>query len=247
MICVFQIRASKGEDEVDELMTKARQLETELDLTTEKLAIATLQLEEKEKLLADTELEMNALNRRVSGLEEALEITETKMVQAVSKLDKAATASDDSERAKKVFQCKAEEDDKRIAGLEKELKEARDKAEAADATYDDASKKLAQCEADLDKAEERADVGETKIIELEEELRVVANNLKSLEVENFLQRRICDSKATFLFLSGCWGEGEPEGEDVQGADQDPECQAEAGRGQGWVCWQVCPETAEGGA
>merc|ERR1711971_50288 len=120
-----RIRASKGEDEVDELMTKARQLETELDLTTEKLAIATLQLEEKEKLLADTELEMNALNRRVSGLEEALEITENKMVQAVGKLDKAATASDDSERA---------------------------------------------------------DVGETKIIELEEELRVVANNLKSLEV-----------------------------------------------------------------
>ena len=40
----LQIRASKGEDEVDELMTKARQLETELDLTTEKLAIATLQV-----------------------------------------------------------------------------------------------------------------------------------------------------------------------------------------------------------
>merc|ERR1711942_496532 len=162
--------------------TKARQLETELDLTTEKLGIATLQLEEKEKLLADTELEMNALNRRVSGLEEALEITEGKMVQAVAKLDKAATASDDSERAKKVFQCKAEEDDKRIAGLEKELKDARDKAEAADATYDEVAKKLAQCEADLEKAEERADTGETKIVDLEEELRVVANNLKSLEV-----------------------------------------------------------------
>merc|ERR1712113_394089 len=37
-------------------------------------------------------------------------------------------------------------------------------------------------EADLDRAEERADTGETKIIELEEELRVVGNNLKSLEV-----------------------------------------------------------------
>merc|ERR1712205_48614 len=35
---------------------------------------------------------------------------------------------------------------------------------------------------DLDRAEERADTGETKIIELEEELRVVGNNLKSLEV-----------------------------------------------------------------
>merc|ERR1719384_970312 len=37
-------------------------------------------------------------------------------------------------------------------------------------------------ESDLDRAEERADTGETKIIELEEELRVVGNNLKSLEV-----------------------------------------------------------------
>merc|ERR1712137_1479338 len=36
-------------------------------------------------------------------------------------------------------------------------------------------------EADLERAEERA-TGETKIVELEEELRVVGNNLKSLEV-----------------------------------------------------------------
>merc|ERR1712226_490502 len=85
-----RIRASKGEDEVDELMTKARQLETELDITAERLGIATLQLEEKEKLV--------------------------------------------------------------------------------------------QCESDLEKTEERAETGETKLVELEEELRVVDNNLKSLEV-----------------------------------------------------------------
>merc|ERR1719150_1044728 len=101
---------------------------------------------------------MNALTRRVSGLEEDLEKTEEKMVAAVAKLDKAGTAADDSERAKKVFQSKADEDEKRIIALEKDLKEA------------------------IEKAEERADVGETKILELEEELRVVANNLKSLEV-----------------------------------------------------------------
>merc|ERR1711981_158340 len=92
-----RLRASKAEDEVDELVTKSRQLETELDLTAEKLGIATLQLEEKEKQLSATELEMAALNRRVSGLEEDLEKTEEKMVAAVAKLDKAATASDDSE------------------------------------------------------------------------------------------------------------------------------------------------------
>merc|ERR1711981_1220209 len=86
-----RLRASKAEDEVDELVTKSRQLETELDLTAEKLGIATLQLEEKEKQLSATELEMAALQRRVSGLEEDLEKTEEKMVAAVAKLDKAAT------------------------------------------------------------------------------------------------------------------------------------------------------------
>merc|ERR1712210_294036 len=112
-----RIRAQKGEDEVEELLIKSRQLETELDMTAERLGIATLQLEEKEKQLAATDLEKN----------------EEKMVAAVAKLDKAGTAADDSERAKKVFQSKADEDEKRIIGLEKDLKEAREKAEAADA------------------------------------------------------------------------------------------------------------------
>merc|ERR1712154_533758 len=88
-----RIRAQKGEDEVEELVIKSRQLETELDITAERLSIATLQLEEKEKQLAATELEMNALTRRVSGLEEDLEKTEEKMVAAVAKLDKAETAA----------------------------------------------------------------------------------------------------------------------------------------------------------
>ena len=41
---------------------------------------------------------------------------------------------------------------------------------------------MAMVEADLERAEERAETGESKIVELEEELRVVGNNLKSLEV-----------------------------------------------------------------
>merc|ERR1711872_255615 len=68
-----KLRAEKAEDEVAELNAKARQLETELDLCTEKLGIVTLQ-------------------------------------------------------------------------LEKELKGARDKAEAADSAYEEVAKKLAACE-----------------------------------------------------------------------------------------------------
>merc|ERR1712138_79968 len=126
---VAKVRAEKAEDEVAELVAKSRQLETELDLTNEKLGIVSLQLEEKEKALLAAEAEMNALNRRVQNLEEDLEKAEEKLVAANGKLDKAGTAADDSERA--------EEDEKRIIALEKELKEAREKAEKADAEYDE--------------------------------------------------------------------------------------------------------------
>ena len=77
---------------------------------------------------------------------------------------------------------KSIEDEKRMAVLEEQLKEARNQAEDADHKYDEVAKKLLQCETDLERAEERAETGETKIVELEEELRVVSSNLKSLEV-----------------------------------------------------------------
>merc|ERR1712130_777091 len=136
------IRAQKAEDEVAELEMKARQLEIELDLTVEQFGTVSLQLDERQKSLSAAELEMNALTRRVSGLEEDLDNTEQKMVAAVGKLDKASTAADDSERAKKVFQSKAEEDGRRIHQLDKDLKEAREKGEAADATYEEVAKSL---------------------------------------------------------------------------------------------------------
>merc|ERR1711987_30969 len=160
---VAKVRAEKAEDEVSELSAKARQLETELDHCSEKLGIVSLQLEEKEKALLASEAEMNALNRRVSGLEEDLEKTEEKLLQAAAKLGKAGTAADDNERAKKVFENKAVDDEKRIITLEKDLKDARDKAEAADTAYEEVAKNLANCDSDLEKAEERADVGEQKI------------------------------------------------------------------------------------
>merc|ERR1711881_431980 len=96
--------------------------------------------------------------------------------------DKAATAADDSDRMRKALESRANQDEERMGKLEEELKAVRTQAEDADKKYDEVQKKLVQTEADLERTEERAEVGEIKIVELEEELRVVANNLKSLEV-----------------------------------------------------------------
>merc|ERR1719357_1439603 len=159
-----------------------QQLESDLDVTQEKLMNANQRLEEKEKALQNAEGEVAALNRRVASLEEDLEKSEERLLTATQKLDLAATAGDDSQRMCKVLENKALSDEARMESLENQLKDARILAEEADKKYDDIAKKLQMVESDLDRAEERADTGETKIIELEEELRVVGNNLKSLEV-----------------------------------------------------------------
>merc|ERR550534_2953448 len=147
-----------------------QQLESDLDVTQEKLLNANQKLEEKEKALLNAEGEVAALNRRIQMLEEDLEKSEERLLIATQKLDQASTAADDNQRMCKVLENKSLSDESRM------------EAEEADKKYDECAKKLATVEGDLDRAEERADTSEHKIIELEEELRVVGNNLKSLEV-----------------------------------------------------------------
>merc|ERR1711936_1041722 len=91
----------------------------------EELVTITEKLKEKENALSSAELEVAALNRRVSGLEDDLEKCEDKLLIATQKLDKAATTADDSDRMRKVLESRAQQDEERMAKLEDELKEAR--------------------------------------------------------------------------------------------------------------------------
>merc|ERR1711988_310236 len=88
----------------------------------------------------------------------------------------------DSDRMAKVLANRAVEYEAKMKNLADELASAQKRAEEADRQYDEAQKKMQVAEASLEVNGERADVSEFKIIELEEELKVVANNLKSLEV-----------------------------------------------------------------
>merc|ERR1719500_496960 len=139
---------------------------------------ANQRLEEKEKALQNAEGEVAALNRRIQLLEEDLERSEERLATATQKLAEASHAADESERMRKVLENRSLSDEERMEALENQLKEARFLAEEADRKYDEVARKLAMVEAD----QERAETGESKIVELEEELRVVGNNLKSLEV-----------------------------------------------------------------
>merc|ERR1712233_247115 len=95
-----KVRAGKTEEEV---VKKSQQLEVELDKTMEELITTTEKLKEKENSLSSAELEVNVLNRRVQGLEGDLETCEDKLLLASQKLDKAATAADDSDSIIRIF------------------------------------------------------------------------------------------------------------------------------------------------
>merc|ERR1712168_1517542 len=172
------IRQEKAEEECTELTNKARTLEIDVDKFGEKLAQQVMAQEAKEAQVMAAEAEFNRLNRRVQDLE----ITEAKYATAIQKYDKAATEADDSDRMAKVLDNRAVEDEAKMKNLADELASAQKRAEEADRQYDEAQKKMQVAEASLEVNGERADVSEFKIIELEEELKVVANNLKSLEV-----------------------------------------------------------------
>ena len=66
--------------------------------------------------------------------------------------------------------------------LENQLKEAKFMLAESERKYDDIARKLGRMETDLERSMERAETGENKIINLEEELKVVGNNLQQLEV-----------------------------------------------------------------
>merc|ERR1711876_99498 len=114
-----KVRAAKAEEEVADLVKKSQQLK------------------DKENALLSAELEVNALNRRVQGLEEDLEKCEDRLLIATNKLDKAATAGDDSDRMRKVLENRAIQDEERMGRLEEELKNARNQAEEADKQYEE--------------------------------------------------------------------------------------------------------------
>jgi len=83
---------------------------------------------------------------------------------------------------KKVLENRNVTDEERIIQLEKELEETIMLGEESDRKFEEASRKLATTEVDLSRAEAGLDAAEAKCVELEEELKVVGNNMKSLEI-----------------------------------------------------------------
>jgi len=174
--------AERIEQQLAVLTKKFTSMESQFDVAQEDLFNASIKLEEKEKIYANAEADVGALSRRILLMEDDAEKSENRLATAISDLLRASLRADEhiKARTKLVQDISSNEED--IDELENKLKDAKYILQESERKYEDISRKQANLETEAARATERADNEEKKIMELEEELKVVGCNLQQLEV-----------------------------------------------------------------
>merc|ERR1712073_285562 len=165
-------------------------MESAFDVCTEDLFNQTVKLEEMEKKAGNAEGEVSALRGRLILLQENNEKQEERLAKATLELAGACLRADQNVRKRTELENAVSSNEESIDNLDKQLVESKFNLAASESKFDDISRKLATLEADAQRGNERAEVAEKKILDIEEELRVVGQNMQTLEVgeEKTMQR-----------------------------------------------------------
>merc|ERR1712121_252116 len=161
---------------------KIMKIETSLDDTVEKLEAATVGLEEAEKQQLVNEEEVSALQRRSSLLDDDVTRSESRLQVESAKLAEAAEAAEAVEIQRKILEAKSFVNDERMDTLEENIAIASDVALKSTRNAEEVQRKLAMTQVDFDRTTDKCKESEKKIEELEEQLNVVGQNMKTLEL-----------------------------------------------------------------
>jgi len=169
---------------------KIMKVENTLDDTIEKLAAATIGLEEAEKQQLINEEDVSALQRRSSLLDDDVVRSESRLQVESTKLSEAAAAAEAVEIQRKNLEAKSFINDERMDSLEENIETAREIALRSTRNHEEVARKLAMTQVEFDRTNEKCKESEVKIDELEEQLNIVGQNMKTLELSetNALKR-----------------------------------------------------------
>jgi len=170
------------DDEILQFGKKIMHVENDLDSTTEKLLKATLDIEQAEKDQLAKEEEVSGLQRRVILLDDDIGRSEGRLSVESKKLEEAARLADEVERARKLLENQSMKSDEKIDSLDSNIIEATAIAIDSSRKMEEAGRKLAMTQVDLERTLLRCEESEVEIQELEDELKVVGQNMKTLEL-----------------------------------------------------------------
>ena len=151
-------------------------------MAIEDLFNLTIKLEEKEKILANAECEVGSGIRRVFLLEGEAEKREIRLATEVGALLRASMRADEQIKARNFLESFISNNEEDIDELENHFKDAKFVLADSERKYEDISRKYVNIQSEKDRAFLRADEEEKKMIELEDELKIVGSNLQLLEV-----------------------------------------------------------------
>merc|ERR1719312_1228153 len=156
-------------------------MESSYDVCIEDLFNQTIKLEEMEKKAGNAESEVSSLRSRLILLQENNEKQEERLCKATLELAGACKRADAAVKKRIELENEVSSNEEATDNLDKQLEESKFNLSASESKYDDISRKLATLE---------SDAAEKKIADIEEELRVVGQNLQTLEVgeEKTIQR-----------------------------------------------------------
>jgi len=181
---IVELNAILGErdHEIIIIGKKIMKIENSLDDTMEKLEAATLGLEEAEKQQLVNEEEVSALQRRSSLLDDDVTRSEARLQVESTKLTEAAAAAEAVEIQRKILEAKSFVNDERMDTLEENIVIAQDVALKSTRNAEEVARKLAMTQVEHDKTSEKCKEAEKTITDLEEQLNVVGQNMKTLEL-----------------------------------------------------------------
>merc|ERR1719362_2299273 len=155
---------AQAECDIRDYGKKVHGFEIDFDETLDKLNKANESYEEKDKMHKEVEADIAALSRRIMLMEE-----ESKKADEVLK-------------KVKVVESKCMNNEVTLEELDKNLRQTTKMASDNEQKLDELSRKLGVQEEELKRAIERAELAESKLKGIEEELQMVGENMKQLEL-----------------------------------------------------------------
>eukprot|EP00088_Acartia_fossae_P006603 TRINITY_DN13035_c0_g1_i1.p1 TRINITY_DN13035_c0_g1~~TRINITY_DN13035_c0_g1_i1.p1 ORF type:complete len:286 (+),score=101.51 TRINITY_DN13035_c0_g1_i1:49-906(+) len=177
----FNDKADQCDCEIRDLTKRISKMEGNLEETSESLIKATTKLEEKEKDMKEKEEDLSTLSRRVILLEDEVKKSEIKLASTTLDLAIESKRADKVLKAVNTLNSKAMAAEVEIEELSKSEREAKGMWMDSERKHDEISRRVGVMEEELRKAVERVENSEKRTAEIEEELKVVGENMIDLE------------------------------------------------------------------